>query len=43
MYAPGPHSLGQLVLALGPAALSGLTAIVIARLMLVGADEAAPA
>ena len=42
-YAPGPHSLGQLVLALGPAALSGLTAIVIARLMLVGADEAAPA
>ncbi len=38
-YAPAPHGLGQLVLALGPAALGGLAAVVIARLLLIGASE----
>ena len=37
-YAPGPHTLDQLGLALGPAGLGGLAAILVASLVLVGAE-----
>src|SRR5581483_4699764 len=37
-FAPGPHTAGQLVLALGPAALGAAGAMAIARLLLIGAD-----
>jgi len=32
LFAPGPHSLGQWALALGPAALGGLVGLVVSRL-----------
>jgi Domain of unknown function (DUF4178) len=35
-YAPGPHTLDQLGLALGPAALGGLAALLVASVMLMG-------
>ena len=37
-YAPGPHALDQLLLALGPAALCGLAAVVLAGLALLGME-----
>jgi hypothetical protein len=37
-YAPGPHTLDQLGLALGPAGLGGLAAILVASVVLAGAD-----
>jgi hypothetical protein len=38
-YAPGPHTIDQLGLALGPAGLGGLAAILVASVVLVGADS----
>lgn len=40
-FAPGPHTLGQWVLAVGPAALGGLAALAVAALGLLGAEEGA--
>ena len=41
-FAPGPHTLGQWVLALGPAALGGLVAVALAGLGLADLPQGAP-
>jgi hypothetical protein len=40
-FAPGPHSFDQLLLALGPAAVAGVGALVVAGLLLVGTESRA--